>query len=131
MRGNRCYGDRPGARKKRINLIAAKRKEEILAPILYEGTTTATWFNDWLQKHLMKELKEKSTLIMDNAAFHKKSEITEIIYQAGHNVIFLPPYSPDLNPIEKVFAILKKRRKFAPKEVTIDEIVREYGNILE
>ena len=131
MRGKRCFGDRPGTRSKRTNLIAAKRKGELLAPVLYEGTTTAAWFNEWLENHLMKELKVKSTLIMDNAAFHKKSEITEIANQAGHNVLFLPPYSPDLNPIEKVFAVLKKRRTFAPENTSIDDIVKEYANFLE
>ena len=44
MRGKRCFGDRPGTRSKRTNLIAAKRKGELLAPVLYEGTTTAAWF---------------------------------------------------------------------------------------
>ena len=68
---------------------------------------------------------------MDNASFHKKKEIFRIAKDAGHDVLFLPPYSPDFNPIEKVFAILKKRRKFASPETSIHQIVNSYGLFLE
>jgi transposase len=127
-RGKQSYGDRSGARKARVNLIAAKRKNDLLAPILYEGSTCATWFNEWLCKHLMKTLAPKSTLIMDNAAFHKKDEAKAIAQIFGHDVLFLPLYSPDLNPIEQDFAIMKKRRVFADPGTTIDDIVKSYGS---
>ena len=98
-RGAKSYGERSGARKARVNLIAAKRKHDLLAPILYEGSTCATWFNEWVCHHLMKTLAPKSTLIMDNAALHKKHENIKIAQEIGHHVKILPPYSPDLNPI--------------------------------
>ena len=75
----------------RTHLIAGKRGKELLATVLYETSTTADWFNDWFKHHLLKELKPASTLIMDNAAFHKKTIITEIAHNAGHHVLFLPP----------------------------------------
>ena len=75
----------------------------------------------------MKELKPRSTVIMDNAAFHKKEDIRVMAEEAGHKILFLPPYSPDFNPIEKDFAILKKIRQNAPLNTTIDHIVKSYG----
>ena len=130
-RGKKSHGNRWGRGGKRTNLIAAKRGKEFLAPVLYEGSTSATWFNPWFKGHLLKELNPSSTIIMDNAAFHKKKEIHAMAEAAGHKVLFLPPYSPDLNPIEQDFAILKKIRQNAPINTTIDHIVKSYGTFLE
>lgn len=130
-RGSKSYGERVGRREKRTNLIAAKRGKELIATVLYNTSTTALWFNKWLKECLFKELSPNSTIIMDNACFHKKEDVYRITKNYGHDVLFLPPYSPDFNPIEKVFAILKKRRAMAPIDATIDQIVREYGSFLE
>ena len=90
-------------------MIAAKRGKELLAPYLYEQTTTSEWFNQWLEHSLIKELKKGTTVIMDNAAFHKKDSIQKILKKHGHKALFLPPYSPDFNPIEQDFAVMKKK----------------------
>lgn len=132
VQGQKVYDERAGNnRGGRTNLIAGKRKKQLLAPILFTGSTDATWFNSWLKEHLFKELKPNSTLIMDNASFHKKAEIKALADSSGHHVLFLPPYSPDFNPIEKVFAHLKKRRANAPPGTSLDEIIKLYGNSLE
>lgn len=68
---------------------------------------------------------------MDNARFHKKDDIEKIASQAGHKVLFLPPYSPDMNPIEQDFAIIKKRRIHESHNTSIDEIIQSYGLLLE
>lgn len=125
--GEKVIGERSGAFGKRTNLIAAKRGKEFLAPILYDVTTTALWFNEWLEKYLFKELRPNSVLILDNAAFHRPNDVKAIAEKAGHSVLFLPPYSPDYNPIEQDFAILKKLRSLAPANTTIDDIVKPYG----
>jgi len=65
------FEERSGKRGMRTHLIAAKRGKELLATVLYETSTTA----DWFQNHLLKELKPASTIIMDNAAFHKKQSL--------------------------------------------------------
>lgn len=126
-RGKKVHGDRSGKRYARTNLLAAKRGKTLLAPVLYSGTTTAEWFNHWLEHHLMQELRPGSTLIMDNARFHRKQDIERIAKKSGHYVLFLPPYSPDFNPIEEDFAVMKKRRMYAPEETSIDQIVKAYG----
>ena len=112
-------------------MIAAKQGQKLLAPVLYQCSTTALWVNEWLEDHLLKVLEKNSTLIMDNACFHKKEIIRNIARKEGHDVLFLPPYSPDFNPIEKVFAVLKKRRQVAPMDTTIDQIIKSYGLFLE
>ena len=126
-RGHRVAGERNGKTRPRTSLIAGKCGQRLLAPVLFEGTTNAEWFNVWLEQHLFKELAPQSILIMDNAAFHKTAHTRELIQQAGHTLLFLPPYSPDYNPIEQDFATLKKRRQYAPPEITLDEIVKDYG----
>ena len=129
-RGKKSHGNRWGRGGVRTNLIAAKRGKELLAPVLYEGSTSADWFNQWFEEHLLKELNLGSTIIMDNAPFHKKEEIRDMAEAAGHKVLFLPPYSPDFNPIEQDFAILKKIRQKMPLDTSIDLIVKNYGTLL-
>ena len=97
---------------------------------LYEQTTTSHWFNQWLEHSLVKELKPGSTVIMDNAAFHTKDSIREILKKHGHQALFLPPYSPDFNPIEQDFAIMKKKMIYG-EYTALDELIKKYGNILE
>ena len=129
-RGKKSHGNRWGRGGVRTNLIAAKRGKELLAPVLYEGSTSAMWFNQWFKDHLLKELNSSSTIIMDNAAFHRKEEIHAMAEAAGHNVLFLPPYSPDFNPIEQDFAILKKIRQKMPLGTTIDQLLKNHGTLL-
>ncbi len=130
-RGQQVMGDRSGQNRPRTSLIAGKCGKRLLAPVLFEGSTNAEWFNAWLKEHLFKELPPHAILIMDNAAFHKMAKTRELIQQAGHTLLFLPPYSPDFNPIEQDFATLKKRRQYASPDTSLDEIVRAYGTYLE
>ena len=107
-RGQKTYGDHQGKRGVRTSLIAGKRGKQLLAPVLFKGSTNALWFNQWLDEHLIPELKPNSTLILDNAAFHRQNHVFTIAEKAGHKVLFLPPYSPDFNRIEKTSPLSKK-----------------------
>ncbi|GHU80683.1 hypothetical protein FACS1894191_6500 [Clostridia bacterium] len=81
----------------------------------YYGTTDSKLFEYWFENGLLKELKPGSVIILDNAAFHEKSVIPLLAMKKDCSVLFLPPYSPDLNPIEKKRAWLKKwLRKILP-----------------
>ena len=62
----------------RTSLIAAKRGNKLLALVLFEGSTNSVWFNQWLEQHLLRELSQPSTLILDNARFPKKQDIKAI-----------------------------------------------------
>ena len=127
-RGHPVYGDRSGHKRPRESLIAARRGSDFLAPMLFSGTADATLVNAWTRHLLCQELRPNSTLIFDNAAFHKKKDLAAIAQENGHHLLFLPPYSPDLNPIERDFANLKKRRQFAPLNTPLADIIKSYGN---
>ena len=71
-------------------------------------------------------LNETHVVIMDNASFHKGSETAALIGASGASLLFLPPYSPELNPIEKDFANIKRRRQYNA-EASIDEIIKVYN----
>ena len=127
-RGKTVHGERNACRRPRTSLIAAKCGKKLLAPVLFPGSTNSLLFNHWLEHHLLAELKTPSVLIMDNARFHKKDDVKSIVEKAGHTVLFLLPYSPDFNPIEQDFAIIRKRRTYAPPGTTFDSIIQSYGN---
>lgn len=107
-RGTKVYGPTSGLKFARESFIAAKREEQILAPLCYSGTCNTKLFNLWIRDFLVPELKPGQTVIWDNASFHKSLQSRQLIEQAGCRVIFLPPYSPDLNPIEVFWANFKK-----------------------
>lgn len=115
----------------RTNLIAGKLGSRLLAPVLYRTSTQALWFNQWIKDHLIKELPPHATVVMDNAAFHKTKATRQILEEAGFELVYLPPYSPDFNPIEKDFAIMKRRRQFAPQNTSLHDIIKSYGSNLE
>jgi len=85
----------------------------LLTLSLFEGNINTDIFTSWLQQDLIPKLPRKSVVIMDNATFHKSITIQESLNAAGHVLLYLPPYSPDLNPIEKKWAQAKAlRRKY-------------------
>jgi len=95
LRGHKVYGDHSGHRRPRTSLIAARRGKDFIAPMLFSGTADTDLVNDWTRHMLCKELRPNSTIIYDNAAFHKKKDLEAIAHERGHHLLFLPPYSPD------------------------------------
>ena len=73
----------------------------------YEGTMNAQRFQDWFSNNFLKNIPENSIIVMDNASFHCKQTLFDLSSKHNCNLFFLPPYSPDLNPIEKKWAHLK------------------------
>lgn len=94
--------------------------------MIISGSITAVVFETWLEKYLCPLLPPHSLLILDNARFHRPEEVTAIAEAAGHQVLFLPPYSSDFNKIEYDFAALKKIFAYAPEGTTLDEVVANY-----
>jgi len=107
-RGQQVFGQICGRRYKRCGIVAAKMGEQILAPLQYSGTMDSRLFEFWFSQQLLPSLDKGTVIVMDNASFHSKKQFFSVAQNAGCKLIFLPPYSPELNPIEKFWAWLKR-----------------------
>mgnify|MGYP003641185514 FL=1 len=121
--GKKIYGERSGKRWLRTSLLMAQTGKKWLAPMLFGGTYNTKIFNAWLEKFLLPELPPNQTIIMDNAAIHKSEKTREILEKEGHELLFLPLYSPDFNPIEQSFGVLKCRLQYAENGTTLDDLL--------
>nr|MBA3751520.1 IS630 family transposase [Candidatus Dependentiae bacterium] len=106
-KGPRIYALKPGKRQKRLSIISALHKNTLKAPFVFEGSCNREVFETYLLKVLLPVLKPGQTIIMDNASFHKNGKIKALIESAGCDLLYLPAYSPDFNPIEHQWAPLK------------------------
>ena len=106
-RGERCIGSVPHGHWSTSTFIAGLRWDRIDAPFLIEGSANMEVFAAYIGKVLCPELREGDQVILDNLCIHKTPAVAKLINARGASVRFLPPYSPDLNPIEMAFAKLK------------------------
>jgi transposase len=121
-RGQIVVGKISGKKYRRTNIVAGICQDRWIAPMEYGGTTDSILFEYWFANCLLAEVKEGSVFVLDNATFHKKSVLPILAAKKKCTVLFLPPYSPDLNPIEKKWAWLKRRlRKILPFSPSFDE----------
>ena len=113
-KGQRLYDNKSGNRKnKRITIISAysNQTKHLIAPMYFDGNTDAAIFNQWIEEFLIPELKPNQTVILDNAAFHKLQRTRELVESAKCQLLYLPPYSPDFNPIEQKWGHVKNSVK--------------------
>jgi transposase len=111
MRGKQVISEVCGKKYGRVSVIAAwlSSAKKMIAPYVFNGYTDTKIFNGWIEKCLLPELKSGQVVIMDNAAFHKSQKTKDLIESVGCMVLYQPAYSPDLNPIEKQWAVLKRK----------------------
>jgi transposase len=131
-RGVRLHWEKPGRKFARTNVIAGLHNKKHIAVRCYNHTTNSEFFNDWFEWELLAAVPRKSLIIMDNAAFHKKKQLFEIAAKHGVYLLFLPPYSPDFNPIEISWANLKRWlvdnvRRFFSLDFAIEHYFSAYG----
>jgi transposase len=107
--GHRFEALKSGKRRGRVNMIAAWCNGKLLAPFTVEGACNRSVFEIWLETCLVPVLKPGQVVIADNATFHKGGRIQEIIESTGCRLLYLAPYSPDLNKIEQCWSWLKSR----------------------
>jgi transposase len=107
-RGKKIFGLVPGRRFARVNVVAGYCDGSILGEYCYTGSTTAATFEYWFCCFLLPETLKGDVIIMDNARFHNKKRLREYARVYHVTIIFLPPYSPDYNPIEHIWANMKR-----------------------
>jgi transposase len=107
-RGQILSDKKSGKHYEKKNIVAGLCANKSVAPLVFNGSCNTELFENWLEQFLVQELKPGQVVIMDNASFHKSHKTRQLIESAGCRLIFLPPYSPDLNPIEQFWANMKR-----------------------
>lgn len=120
LKGERCYGTHDWGAKGRTNAIGALLGAVLLTISLFECNVNTDVFTCWVVQDLLPKLPFKSVIVMDNATFHKGSLMKQAIEEAGHSLLYLPPYAPDLNPIERKWSQAKSYRR--KTNCSIDQI---------
>ena len=108
-RGQKVHSLQNSQQRPRTSLIGGYLDHRLIAPMLFTGTCNTEIFNQWIEHMLLPELHCGSVIVLDNASFHKSARTRQLVEQAGCQLLYLSPYSPDLNPIEKLWANLKRR----------------------
>lgn len=123
LKGKRCYGRHDWGAKGRTNVIGALKEGLLLTLSLFQATINTQTFDAWVVQDLLPKLSPGSVVVMDNATFHKSQSMKEALEAKGHTLFYLPPYCPDLNPIEHKWAQAKsKRRKL---QCSIEELFNQ------
>jgi len=123
-RGMRCFGMSDWGAKGRTNIIGAMLGASLLTVSLFTGNINSDVFHAWMTQDLLPKLPENAVIVMDNATFHKRQDTQDAIKQAGHILEYLPPYSPDFNPIECKWAQAKAIRR--KEKCSIEELFKNY-----
>ena len=129
-RGERLRGSVPHGHWKTTTFVAGLRTTGLVAPLVLDGPINRVAFETYVEKVLVPELKPEDIVIMDNLSSHKGQRVRELIEAAGATLRFLPPYSPDFNPIENTFSKLKAHLRKAA-ERTIDGLWNAIGRIID
>ena len=128
--GNRCVAAVPHGHWKTTTFIAGLRHNRVTAPMVTDGPMNGALFLAYVREFLCPTLEPGDVVIADNLSSHKIAGVAQAIEAVGATLVYLPPYSPDLNPIEKLFAKLKALlRKAATRAV--DALWTEIGAVLE
>lgn len=121
-RGEKVYDSIKGRKYARVGIVAAQMGNRIIAPFEYTGTMNHKLFEIWFENILLPTIPEETVIVMDNASFHRKEKLYCLAEKHNCFVIFLPPYSPELNPIEHFWNWLKNTlREILPDFTSFDD----------
>ncbi len=129
-RGKPLNAKAPHGHWRTMTFIAALRCDRIDAPFVLDGPVNGEWFTAYVREVLAPTLGPGDIVVMDNLGSHKGKAVRQALRAAGARLFFLPPYSPDLNPIEQVFAKLKTLLRKA-EERTVEATWRRIGKLLD
>jgi len=119
----------PDVRFSRLSVVSSMRLDGTLVPLAYEGTMDGSLFLNYVTRCLAPTLRQGDFVIMDNASPHKVKGVVEAIEERGAYALYLPTYSPDLNPIEKMWSKVKAFLR-KTKARTLDALYEALGNAL-
>lgn len=128
--GARLHAKVPHGHWKTLTFIAALRHDRIDAPVVLDGPVNKESFLAYIEQALIPTLRKGDIVIMDNLGSHKGIAVRKALRSVGAKLFFLPPYSPDLNPIEQVFSKLKTLLRKAEAR-TVETVWRRIGTLLD
>lgn len=130
QRGQPLNAKAPFGHWKTLTFIAGLRDDQIVAPWVIDGPINSEAFNTWILECLVPVLKHGDIVVLDNLSSHKNKTARDAVRKVGARLFFLPPYSPDLNPIEMMFAKLKTLMRKA-EERTVEACWKRVGEVLK
>ncbi len=128
-RGKRLRGFAPHGHWRTLTFLGALRHDRLAAPCVFDGLINGQCFRAYVEQQLVPVLEPGDIVIMDNLGSHKSAAVRQMIRAAGARAWCLPPYSPDLNPIEQAFAKIKHWMRVAQKR-TVEETWQHLGSLV-
>jgi transposase len=128
-RGQRCIASAPHGHWQSTTFVAGLRHQQLTAPRVADGPMDGELFLAYVRQFLCPTLRPGDIVILDNLSSHKVAGVKNAIAEAGATMLYLPPYSPDLNPIEKLFAKLKALLRKAAKR-SVETLWNQIGELL-
>lgn len=129
-RGRRLKAYASHGKGRTMTFVGALRHDQLTAPCVFDGPINGDCFKAYVSQVLLPTLKTGDIVIMDNLGSHKAKIIRQMITKAGARLWFLPPYSPDLNPIEQTFSQIKHWMRMAQKR-SIEETCKYLGKLID
>ena len=128
-KGERLRASVPHGHWKTTTFVAGLRRSGLTAPFVLDGPINGLWFQAYVDQVLTPTLREGDIVVMDNLGSHKGASVRKAIEAVGATLLYLPPYSPDFNPIEKAFSKLKALLRNAA-ERSVDALWERIGALL-
>lgn len=128
-KGQRLRGFAPHGHWRTLTFLGALRCDRLMAPCVFDGPINGECFRAYVDQQLVPTLRPGDIVVMDNLGSHKSAAVRQAIKAAGARLWFLPPYSPDLNPIEQAFAKIKHWMRHAQRR-TLDDTCQHIGSLI-